>query len=154
MLAIKKSPADHDTQAYSGVQRCDIFWFNLFIMVGILWVYQTQGLFILCAPDTDITEDSHGDCSWTVGHKKLNTGLLRGIFLIYILRNRHHFHSRIFCSKESIFFSSFFFPYKWSVLILMISIRMNSGSTWKYKSYFAVIAVLYPTRDIFQFRNT
>ena len=39
-------------------------------MGGILWPYQTQGLFIICVPDTDVTENSHSDCSLTVGHKK------------------------------------------------------------------------------------
>ena len=39
-------------------------------MSGILWLYQTQGLFIICAPDTDVTDDSQGDCSLTAGHKK------------------------------------------------------------------------------------
>ena len=37
-----------------------------------MWLYQTQGLFTICAPDTDVTDDSHGDCSLTAGytHKK------------------------------------------------------------------------------------
>ena len=39
-------------------------------MDRILWLYQTQGLFTICAPDTDVTDDSHGDCSLTVGRKK------------------------------------------------------------------------------------
>ena len=30
-------------------------------MGGILWLYQTQGLFIIYAPDTDMTDDSHGE---------------------------------------------------------------------------------------------
>ena len=40
-----------------------------FLMGGILWLYQTQGLFIICAPDTDVTENSYGNCSWKGGHK-------------------------------------------------------------------------------------
>ena len=28
-------------------------------MGGILWQYQTQVLFIICPPDTDVTENSH-----------------------------------------------------------------------------------------------
>ena len=39
-------------------------------MVVILWLYQTLELFIICTPDTDVTEDSHYDCSLTAGHKK------------------------------------------------------------------------------------
>ena len=42
----------------------DIF----FIMDGILYLYQTQGLFIICAPVTDVTENSN--YSWTAGDKK------------------------------------------------------------------------------------
>ena len=41
-------------------------------MGSILWLYQTQGLFIICAPDTDETENSYGGCSLTVGHQKKN----------------------------------------------------------------------------------
>ena len=37
-------------------------------MGGILLLYRTQGLFIICAPDPDVTENSHSDCSWTAGH--------------------------------------------------------------------------------------
>ena len=39
-------------------------------MGGILWLYQPQGLFIIRAPDTDATENSLGDTSWTAGHEK------------------------------------------------------------------------------------
>ena len=39
-------------------------------MGSILRLYQTQGLFIIRAPDTDLAENSHGDCSWAAGHKK------------------------------------------------------------------------------------
>ena len=39
-------------------------------MGGILWQYQTQGLFVIYAPDTDVTEDCHGDCSLIAGHEK------------------------------------------------------------------------------------
>ena len=39
-------------------------------MGGILWLYQTQGLFKICAPDTYVTEDSHVDCILVVGLKK------------------------------------------------------------------------------------
>ena len=42
-------------------------------MGGILWLYQTQGLFIIRAPDTDVTENNHGDCLWTAGHTHKNT---------------------------------------------------------------------------------
>ena len=52
------------------VPRFVILWLDIFIMGGILWLYQTQRLFMICAPDTDVTENSHGGCSWTAGHKK------------------------------------------------------------------------------------
>ena len=28
-----------------------------------MWLYQTQGLFIIYAPDTNVTENSYSDCS-------------------------------------------------------------------------------------------
>ena len=43
-----------------------------FFMGYILWLYQTQGLFIICTPDTDTTEDSYGKCICTTGHTKLS----------------------------------------------------------------------------------
>ena len=70
MLAIKRTPADHDTQAWGLGPTLRNIWIWHFIMGGILWLYQTQGLFIICAPDTDVTEDSHCDCSLTAGHDK------------------------------------------------------------------------------------
>ena len=48
MLAIRRAPA-------VWVPRCVIIWFDIFSMGGILWLYQTQGLFKICAPDTDVT---------------------------------------------------------------------------------------------------
>ena len=51
------------------VPRCVIFCFNIFIMGGILWLYQTQRFYIICAPDTDVTENSYSDCSGTAGDK-------------------------------------------------------------------------------------
>ena len=63
------------------VPRCIIFWFNIFFMGGILWLYQTQELFIICTPDRDVTENSHGDCSWIAGIKiswfKVHQNILR-----------------------------------------------------------------------------
>ena len=50
-----------------------IFWFNIFIMSSILWLYQTQGLFIICVPDTDVTENSHSNCSWKAGYTHTHT---------------------------------------------------------------------------------
>ena len=36
---------------------------DIFIMGGILWLYQTQGLFLISAPDTDVSKSSHIDGS-------------------------------------------------------------------------------------------
>ena len=70
MLAIKRALTDYDTQASGlGPTLCNI-WIWHFNMGDILWLYQTQGLFIIYVPDTDMTDDSHGDCSLTAGHKK------------------------------------------------------------------------------------
>ena len=35
-----------------------------------MWLYQTQGLIIICAPDTDVIVNNHGDSSWIADHKK------------------------------------------------------------------------------------
>ena len=40
------------------VPPCVIFWFNVFIMGGILWLYQARGLFKIYTPDTDVTSFS------------------------------------------------------------------------------------------------
>ena len=43
--------------------------FDLLFFIGsILWLYQTQGLFIICTLDTDVTENTHGKGSFTAGH--------------------------------------------------------------------------------------
>ena len=39
-------------------------------MSGILWLYQTQGLFMIYVPDPHVTKNSYDGCSRTVGHKK------------------------------------------------------------------------------------
>ena len=39
-------------------------------MGSILWIYQTQGAFIIWAPDTDATENNYGMFSCTAGHIK------------------------------------------------------------------------------------
>ena len=54
----------------SWAPRCVKYEFDIFIIGGILWLYQTQGLFTIYAPDTDVTDDSHGDCSLTACQKK------------------------------------------------------------------------------------
>ena len=28
-----------------------------------MWLYQAQGLFMICAPDTDVNKDSYGGCT-------------------------------------------------------------------------------------------
>ena len=39
-------------------------------MGSILLLHQTQSLFIIWAPDTDVTENSHGKYFLIAGHKK------------------------------------------------------------------------------------
>ena len=46
------------------VPRYVILSFDIFIMGGMLRLYQTLGSFIY------VTENNHGDCSWTASHKK------------------------------------------------------------------------------------
>ena len=53
------------------VQRCVIFWLNIFIMGCILWLYQTQKLFKICAPDTDVTWFSWISELLSGSHKKI-----------------------------------------------------------------------------------
>ena len=48
------SVSDHDTQVW--VSRCVIF--KIFILDGILWLYQTQGLFKIGAHETAVTKFS------------------------------------------------------------------------------------------------
>ena len=43
-----------------------------FFMGSILWLYQTEGLFIMFAIETDVTENSYGQCSCTKDLKKEN----------------------------------------------------------------------------------
>ena len=70
MLDLKRASAGHDTLARGlGLTLCNIG-IRHFIMDGISWLYQIQRLFIICSPGTDVTDDSHGDCSLTAGHKK------------------------------------------------------------------------------------
>ena len=52
------------------VPRFVILLLDIFIMDGIVWLYQTQRLFMICAPDTDVTESSHSGCLRTAGHEK------------------------------------------------------------------------------------
>ena len=55
-------------------------------MGGVLWLYQTQGSYIICAPDTDVTKNSHDDCSWKAGDKKKNSNLVKvHYFAIFVL---------------------------------------------------------------------
>ena len=70
MLAMKRAPADHGTETFRLGPTLGNIRIWHFTMGGILWLYQTQGLFIICAPDTDVIDDSHRDCSLTAGHKK------------------------------------------------------------------------------------
>ena len=58
MLAIKGVPANRDTQTH-----VDLGFELSFFMGSILRLYQTPGLFIICAPDTDVTENSYGKSS-------------------------------------------------------------------------------------------
>ena len=39
-----------------------------FLMRSILWLYQTQGMFIISVPDSDVTKNSDG--SWKVSDQK------------------------------------------------------------------------------------
>ena len=58
------------------MRRQTIFWtpywfmFSVdhFFMGCILRLYQPQWLFIICAPDKNMTEKSYGKCSWTAHH--------------------------------------------------------------------------------------
>ena len=62
MFGIRRAPADHDTKACC---LCPTFC-NIeigYFYHAILWLYLTQGLFLICAPDTEVTENSHIDCS-------------------------------------------------------------------------------------------
>ena len=68
MLAIRRAPADHDTPAW--FPRSVILWLDILMMDGILWLYQIQGLLMICAPNTDVTKNSYDGYTWTAGHEK------------------------------------------------------------------------------------
>ena len=47
-------------------------YFDLSVFMGsILWLYQTQGSFIISMPDTDMTENRCGNYSWTACQKNI-----------------------------------------------------------------------------------
>ena len=54
MLAIKGESADHDTQ--TSCQGLTLNYVSIcnFFMGRILQLYNSQGLFIICSPDTDV----------------------------------------------------------------------------------------------------
>ena len=52
------------------VPRFVILRLDIFIMGGILWLYQTQGLFLICVPDTDVTTNNHIDLFINSGSPK------------------------------------------------------------------------------------
>ena len=60
MLAVKGVLADHDTQTYHLSPHVDLcFDVSFFVSRGSkFWLYQTQGLFIICTPVTDVAENS------------------------------------------------------------------------------------------------
>ena len=51
----------------------DLCFYLSFFLSCILWLYQTQALFIICAPETDVTENTYSKCSWTAGHTQPHT---------------------------------------------------------------------------------
>ena len=71
-------------KSVSWVLRCLIFWFKIFIMGVILWLYQTLGLFIICTPDTDVTENSQGYCLLTADHKTLSFNLVISFIRLFL----------------------------------------------------------------------
>ena len=90
ILDITGTPADHDTQVWGLIPTLCNIWIWYFIMGGILWLYQTKGLFIICATDTGVTDDSHCYCSLRVGHKKKkNIYQKQQIILSFNLVNVH-----------------------------------------------------------------
>ena len=70
MLAIRRAPADHGTQACClGPMLCNIVVGNVYHGWYIVAIPDPV-LFIICMPDTDVNENSHGGYSETAGHKK------------------------------------------------------------------------------------
>ena len=70
MLAFKESPADHETQTCYLGGMLNYVLFCHFFMGCILWLYQTQELFIICTLNIDMTENSYGKSSRTAGQKR------------------------------------------------------------------------------------
>ena len=69
-LGIKEAPADHDTQNCCLGSMLNYVSILSFFKGSILWLYQTQGLFIICAPDTDVINNSCGRYSCTADNEK------------------------------------------------------------------------------------
>ena len=48
-----------------------VAWFSRYVILWLdmLWLYQTQGLYMIYASDTDVNKNSHGGCSWKAGQK-------------------------------------------------------------------------------------
>ena len=100
MLVIRGSHADHDTQdcCLGSMLHCiwllvcfrfissqflvgfsfivfecpvlSVFWFEIVIMGGILWLYKTQGLFMIYVLVPYVTGNRHSNLSWAAVHKK------------------------------------------------------------------------------------
>ena len=70
MFAIKGETADHDTQTCRMGPHVELYFDLSFFMGCILRLYKTQGLFIISAPETDVTENSYCKYSCTVCNKK------------------------------------------------------------------------------------
>ena len=69
ILAIRRAPADHDTQACClGPTLSYIQIWNFYHEWNIVAI-PDPGLFIISASDTDATENCHSGSSWTAGHK-------------------------------------------------------------------------------------
>ena len=72
VLAIKRAPADHDTQTCRLGPMLNYASICHFFMGIIFWLYQTQRLYIICVPDTNLTENIYGKSSFTAGLTQKN----------------------------------------------------------------------------------
>ena len=118
------------------VPRCVILWLDILIMGSILWLCQTQGLFMKCRPDPDVKKNNYDGCTWTVGHKEKSSSFPLSFNLLKV--QDEYIDKRIFFFfLFSFYFCSYLtFDSLFSPSLLKISTVMCYSSTFLLKIKF------------------
>ena len=106
-------------------------------MGGILWLYQTQGLFMICAPGTDVTKTTmmavHKQRVTKNGFMtaKVLTLLKSVIHLFFILLPGLKHGTSVTIPLRSPEYVNFFEPFQpWPVIHLVVPIGVSHISSW------------------------